>query len=356
MTEHERPRLGFTCSYTPLALIHAAGFEPYRLLPLRNAPDQAGGILHDNLCPEVKRVLDRRLSGDLPALAGVVFANSCDAMRRLANAWDAMELDRHTALLDVPTVQDAAAERYLAARLGELRERLGEWAGEPVTDEALRASIQLYDRLFDGLADLGQRVGEGTFAGGRPAYQGWLNRSVCEAPEMVLAELTAALADPVLRAEPSGDEVPLLVFGNVLPDPDAAALFEGCGARVVDDDLCSGSRQLTRVGALDDRPPLATLAAALMGRPLCARTMRHADGGALAAQVLERVAASGARGAVAHVVKFCDPYLVRLPALRDAFRDAGMPLLVLEGDCTLRSLGQQQTRIEAFVEMLRETP
>jgi benzoyl-CoA reductase/2-hydroxyglutaryl-CoA dehydratase subunit BcrC/BadD/HgdB len=47
---------------------------------------------------------------------------------------------------------------------------------------------------------------------------------------------------------------------------------------------------------------------------------------------------------------------VRLPALRDGFRDAEVPLLVLEGDCTLRSLGQQRTRIEAFVEMLKEAP
>jgi len=348
--------VGFTCSYTPLALIHAAGFEPYRMLPLRNAPDQAGAVLHDNLCPEVKRVLDRRLAGDLPPLTGVVFANSCDAMRRLANAWSDLDLDGLSTLLDVPTVQDERAARYLAGCLDRLRDTLGDWAGEPVSDDALRASLDLYDRLFDGLAELGRRVGEGTFAGGRPTYQQWLNRAVCEAPEAVLTELTDALDSEENRALPGGDDVPLLVFGNVLPDPDAAALFEGCGARVVDDDLCSGSRQLTRVGEIGDRPALEALAAALMHRPLCARTMRHADGGALAAQVLGRVVESGARGAVAHVVKFCDPYLVRMPALRDAFRDAGVPLLVLEGDCTLRSLGQQRTRIEAFVEMLRESP
>jgi benzoyl-CoA reductase/2-hydroxyglutaryl-CoA dehydratase subunit BcrC/BadD/HgdB len=62
--------------------------------------------------------------------------------------------------------------------------------------------------------------------------------------------------------------------------------------------------------------------------------------------------ASGARGVIAHVVKFCDPYLVRMPAFREALREAGLPILVLEGDCTLRSLGQHRTRIEAFVEML----
>lgn len=356
MSEPERPRVGFTCSYTPLALVHAAGFEPYRMLPLRNAPDQAGGILHDNLCPEVKRVLDRRLAGDLPPLSGVVFANSCDAMRRLANAWGDLDLDGRSVLLDVPTVQDERAARYLAGCLEQLWGVLETWSGDPVTDDALRSSLGLYDRLFDELAALGRRVGEGTFAGGRPAYQVWMNRAVCESPETVLDELTVALADPGSRIEPGGGEVPLLVFGNVLPDPDAAALFEGCGARVVDDDLCSGSRQLTRVGELGDRPALEALATALMGRPLCARTMRQADGHALATQVLGRVATCGARGAVAHVVKFCDPYLVRMPALRDAFREADVPLLVLEGDCTLRSLGQQRTRIEAFVEMLRESP
>ena len=43
-----------------------------------------------------------------------------------------------------------------------------------------------------------------------------------------------------------------------------------------------------------------------------------------------------------------------MPDARRAFQQAGLPLLVLEGDCTLRSLGQHRTRIEAFVEMLEE--
>jgi benzoyl-CoA reductase/2-hydroxyglutaryl-CoA dehydratase subunit BcrC/BadD/HgdB len=41
-----------------------------------------------------------------------------------------------------------------------------------------------------------------------------------------------------------------------------------------------------------------------------------------------------------------------MPMVREEFKKAGMPLLLLEGDCTLRSIGQQRTRIEAFIEML----
>jgi benzoyl-CoA reductase/2-hydroxyglutaryl-CoA dehydratase subunit BcrC/BadD/HgdB len=83
----KRERIGFTCAYTPLALIDAAGFSPVRLLPLTDAPDQAGSVLHENLCPLVKKIIDRALFGDLPAISGLVVMNSCETMRRLADAW-----------------------------------------------------------------------------------------------------------------------------------------------------------------------------------------------------------------------------------------------------------------------------
>ena len=62
--------------------------------------------------------------------------------------------------------------------------------------------------------------------------------------------------------------------------------------------------------------------------------------------------ACGAAGVIGYTVKFCDPYLARMPMVREEFKKAGMPFLLLEGDCTLRSIGQQRTRIEAFIEML----
>jgi benzoyl-CoA reductase/2-hydroxyglutaryl-CoA dehydratase subunit BcrC/BadD/HgdB len=38
--------------------------------------------------------------------------------------------------------------------------------------------------------------------------------------------------------------------------------------------------------------------------------------------------------------------------IREALKQESIPFLMLEGDCTLGSMGQQQTRIEAFTEML----
>ncbi len=87
MSSSTRDRIGFSCAYTPLPVIAAAGFVPHRVLPLSASPDQAGRHLHDNICPHVKRLVDRAMDDDLPPMAGMVVVNSCDAMRRLADAW-----------------------------------------------------------------------------------------------------------------------------------------------------------------------------------------------------------------------------------------------------------------------------
>ena len=149
-------RVGFTCTYAPLPLIHAAGFIPFRILPLGDAPDQAGSLLHDNLCPHVKRVLDRGLAADLPELSGVVFVNSCDAMRRLADAWEFARPSDRTVLMDLPSTNDDRGVSYLATELARLTDHLAEWAGRQITAERVAESARLYRDLSRSLTRLGR--------------------------------------------------------------------------------------------------------------------------------------------------------------------------------------------------------
>ena len=342
------PRIGFLCAYTPLALIDAAGFAPYRILPMGDAPDRAGELLHDNMCPHVKRVLDRVLDEDLPQLAGLVVMNSCDAMRRLADAIGSARPNLPLILVDLPTARSAGAQDWFAGQLQALADWLGERAGEPLSDAGIVASARLLGRLRTRLDAV--RAGALTRAGGATGFQELLNRCVRRPLAESLEEVEAMDLDAA--HDPAG--VPVFLFGNVLPDPDAFDLFERSGVRVAGDDLCTGARQLSPTPLSADAPLMPQLAGELLGRPACARTMTPEDPDAFAGQLTEAALAAGAWGVVAHVMKFCDPYLARLPAIRERLEEAGLPVLVLEGDCTLRSLGQHATRIEAFAEMLRE--
>ena len=61
---------------------------------------------------------------------------------------------------------------------------------------------------------------------------------------------------------------------------------------------------------------------------------------------------SGARGVLVHVVKFCEPELFDVPAIRRTCAARGVPLLYLEGELEASLSGQVVTRLEAFVEMV----
>lgn len=343
--------IGYACAYTPLVLIHAAGYTPYRILPISACPDQAGQLLHDNLCPHVKRILDRAIGEDLPDLAGVVFINSCDAMRRLCDAWRHVRPDDNISLLNLPATSDDAAVAFFANELTRLIESLAQWSGRRIKNSDLKVSIEQYNALCDLFARLREQHRQGKLSGGSTAVQILYNTAMTAPFEKSLTRLKQALADPLSKA-PESDGVPVFLFGNVLADPEAFSLFESCGARIIEDDLCTGSRQFTPIELNRNNDLILQISKCLLTRPACARTFDPARPLKMAADILTRAQASGARGAIGQTIKFCDPYLDRLPMVREALRRAGMPLLLLEGDCTLRSIEQQRTRIEAFIEML----
>ena len=346
-------KLGFTCAYTPMAILDAAGFLPFRVLPVSNSPDQAGHLLHDNLCPHVKRVLDRALENDLPEdLAGMVFMNSCDAMRRLADAWIEVRPDDRVFLLDLPTTNERTAMDFFSGELSRFAETLAEWTGRPVTEEKIVLSVGKYNELSELVNRLNDFLNEGKLEGSGGRMQELINLAtslpVEEALDIFKTEIVKAKS-----VSPLKNGIPVFLFGNVMPDPEFFSLFESCGVHIAGNDFCTGTRMFSSKLVTKNQSILMQLSRNILEKPPCARSFDPMNPGSLAENVYEKAKACGARGIIGHTLKFCDPYLARLPMVRDKLQDTDIPLLLLEGDCTLRSIGQQRTRIEAFVEMLR---
>ena len=303
--------------------------------------------MHDNLCPHVKRILDRALSGDLPDLDGMVFMNSCDSMRRLADAWQHARPKSRMVHLDLPISNEELALLFFKDELKRLGETLSQWSQKDISSESIFKSTAAYNKLSEKL--------EALFYGQKSAINAEALQEVYNFASTHSVGDAISEIDSVQKDEPvsNSDDVPIFLFGNVLPDPEAFALFESCGAKIISDDLCTGSRMFNKVDMDQNKDPYLQLAKALLSRPPCARTFSPAAPGKGILDIFEKVKNSKAKGAICYTMKFCDPYLDRLPKLREVFKEANIPFLVLEGDCTLGSIGQQRTRIEAFVEMLR---
>lgn len=348
-----RKRIGIVCAYTPLPVIDAAGFTPYRILPTDRSPEQAGRLLNDTMCPHVKRVLDRAMDDNIPALEGLAVIHSCDAMRRLHDAWSRARPDVETTLIDLPPTRTEASIRYFAGQIRRFANTVKEWSGSgsALDAQAIEASAARYNELHGLLAALAERAGRGALEGGSAALQLLCNKAVTEDLNEALAAARRQLDQP--ECDPTRDSVPLFLFGHLLSDTRVFDLLESCGARIVSDDLCTGSRMISRIDLDGPGDIFEQLAHGLLMGPACARTFDPARPAGMADDVVERTRKAGAAGVIGHTIKFCDPYMARLPDVRRALEAARVPFLLLEGDCTLGAIGQQRTRIEAFVEMLR---
>ncbi|MBI5249305.1 MAG: 2-hydroxyacyl-CoA dehydratase [Desulfomonile tiedjei] len=345
-------RVGHACSYTPTALIHAAGFTPYRVLPVGDSPDRAGQLLHDNLCPHAKRILDRAMDEDLPDLDGMVFMNCCDAMRRLSDAWRTVRPKQGVVLVDLPVSPTDTSVSFFAGELTRLAQTLQEWSGQSFTSADISSSIDAMNEMAELLKEISKRARKGTLVGGSSRLQGLFNRGATE-PLGQTMELLRSAVGAAERRPTAQNGVPVYLFGNVLPEPEAFAHFESCGVHIAGDSVCTGLRAFNRIGGGNSEDVFWRLARGLLDGPRCPRTFHPSQPGKIAEEVLAEAQACQAKGVIGYTMKFCDPYMSRLPGIRDALREAGLPLLLLDGDCTLRSIGQQRTRIEAFAEMLR---
>jgi benzoyl-CoA reductase/2-hydroxyglutaryl-CoA dehydratase subunit BcrC/BadD/HgdB len=307
----------------------------------------AAGRLQSYVCAVARNALAFLASGRADAADAVLFPHTCDTIQGLATV--AADFGGWTkpsfTFLHPKGPSRPSARAFLDAELRALARRLEAFSGLALGPERLAAAIDLHEevdaeraRLLDARARLP--------LDDRALYA-LLRRGEWLWPADHLAELRAAartLADgPVQRG------VPVLVTGYVPEPPELLDALAAAGAWVAADDYAAVGRRVVRGETAGD-DPWTRLAERAWAAPPC--PTRSADQGARVDHVVRLLERSGARGAVIHVQKFCEPELFDVPALRAAFAARGVPVLVLEGELEAELSGQVVTRIEAFVELL----
>lgn len=343
----ERPAIGWLCSYVPEELLHAAGAQPVRLLGNAEVGITTDGYLPATFCSLVRSVFEGAMQGQYAGLRGAVFVATCDHMRQLFDLWTSFAPTPFNYILSLPR---KATERTRSMYLGELRHlktALEEFFGRPIEDGALRQAIVLHNetrRLLRQVYAL-QQASLPALSGAELIAllhgAGLLPRA--EYNELLRGVIAAA---PSRRRGPVGPRI--MVDGSFLGEPELVGLLEHWGAGVVVDNLCIGSQTCWTL-VEEEGDPLTALAKAYVERPPCARmepmSRRHDHAVALAKEY--RV-----DGVIYLQLKYCDPALLEFPTYLRAFEQAAIPVLRLERDHGAGALGQLQTRVQAFIEML----
>ena len=348
----EQPRaVGWFFTYTPLELLDAAGLKPYRIL---GAPQQtigrAGALLQGNVCSYTLNVLDCALDAQYQFLSGIVAVNYCDAARRLYDAWIHYLNPRFAYMIDLPKVPSPAADDFFYSEVVRLKRELEIRFNTSITDDRLERSIALYNdtrlllrQLYETRkqdpppvsgSELFALIQE-TMTGGREGSNQRLREALSRA-----------------KSAPPGVETGrprVLVSGSMICDPGCFQLIEECGADIVCDDLCVGTKYFAMEVRRNGEGPLRSLSDAYI-RKMPSSLIQ--DAGNRLKNLIQLANDYRADGIIHQVVKFCNPHITDVPYFRKKLREAGIPALFIEREHLLEGSGQLKTRIQAFLETL----
>ena len=168
-----------------------------------------------------------------------------------------------------------------------------------------------------------------------------------EEHNQLLGELVELLAE--------GERTPakgpgLILFGAVLDDSAILTIVEELGARIVGDDLCTGSRYFAQPVEANGDPIAALADRYLRRRPCPAKYHPDHQPGEYMLKLIEETQADGV---VFVLLKFCDPLAFDYAVVKEKLDAAAVPHLRLEMEHS-PALEQWRTRLQAFLEMIKQ--
>jgi benzoyl-CoA reductase/2-hydroxyglutaryl-CoA dehydratase subunit BcrC/BadD/HgdB len=349
LTRHAEKQkvLGWFCTYTPIELIHAAGFLPVRIYGGTITVERAGNLVPNFVCPYMRTSLERALRGEYKYLSGVIQGYTCDISCGMMNIWEANTGIGLFHTVPLPYNTGESARAFYRNTLNELIDKLA-GAGGSIDSTTLGRSLDLYAEIRHNLLKLHELRLKNIFVPSASDFYTIMEAGFSLPPEeylKLLTNLTGAL-DGQKAISVKG--IPVLVSGSLVEQMWIFDLLEATGGRVVADDLCNGYRYCDPADG-SGANPIDLLIDRYMHRFPCPSRSTIED---RVPRVRELVEKSGAKGVIFLFQKFCTPHLADYPALSEALRNDDIPVLSIEMDESGNIEGQLKTRFGAFFEMI----
>jgi bcr-type benzoyl-CoA reductase subunit C len=343
----------------PAEVIHAAGALPVVLQEVAEEITVGHGMIYPFYCGFSRSAVDQALKGELDFADAVVLGDTCV---QILGAADVVRME----MPDLPVyffqllacMRDSWTMENVAETIAKARRGVEHMLDTTITDEALWASIALFNRnrqLIREIYDL-RRISPEILTGAE------LQDIVKSSMIMDKAEHNALLTPLVesLRERLSRDTLRTRIFvsGHMChaPKPEILALIEEVGGVIADDDLYTGFRHVsTDITGDSSGDPIFAMTEAYVARNAAVPDPTKIDPEVdWDGYLLRAMEASRSQGLIVLMPKYCEPHMYYYPEIKEAFEARGIPHLLIETDHEELPIETLRTRVETFVEMLRQ--
>jgi benzoyl-CoA reductase subunit C len=351
--------IGYLCAFTPAEIITAAGMVPFRIKGDVNEPiTKADTEMETIICPLVRSCFDMALKGNYEFLDGLVIPHACDSICRTYDVWKYSLNLPYAHFINMPHGTGEASLEFYKEILKTFRKSLSKFAGKEISDGALAEAIKLHNQNRAKVKELYElRKSSPPLISGEE-----LTKVLVAAMSLPVTESIEMLGGVINEAKGRGGvaaqkQVRIMVIGAQVDDIAFIKLVEDSGTWVVADDLCPGAREF--MASVDVTPdPIAGLAERYLRKIKCGRTYREMEGNYQ--EYLEdrfghmgrMIDDFGVDGVVLYIYKYCDPFGFEVPQIKSYIEAKGTPVLYLEDEYSMSTIGRLRTRIQAFLEVL----
>jgi len=352
--------LGTFCVYVPEEVIVAADGICVGLCGGADlSVPTAERILPRNLCALIKSAFGFKIGRICPYFQAadlIVGETTCDGKKK---TWEILDEYIPTYVMDLPNSRTPADRELWIGELKRFVDKVEKVTGNTVTPEKLAEATRLVDGKRAALGRLFE------LRKARPAPISGLDAllvvqiSFYDDPARFTQKTNELCDELEARVQASRGVAPpnakrILYTGTPMPIPfwTIPALVEGTGAVVVAEESCTGSRLLAGGKTAMPDDGIDAQLAAIADRQLQTNCACFTPNDARIEDVLRMVKEYEADGVIHFSLSFCQPYNLEGVRVQKALREAGVPVLLLEGDYTEEQAGRLKTRIEAFVETL----
>jgi bzd-type benzoyl-CoA reductase N subunit len=351
--------IGYFCCFPPVELMTAIGLFPYRITGDAHEQITRGdAYLETIMCPYLRSCFDLAVKGRYRFLSGLVVPHSCDSIHRIYDLWRYYCPPAFAHFIDVPHMTHAGSVEFFRHELERFKQGLEKYAQREISPLNLVQAINLHNENRALLRKLYSfRQHNPPLLSGVETMQiliAGMSLSVKEYNELlqdIIREIPA-------REERSEERKPrILIYGSEIDNTDFIALIEQCGADVVMDDLCTGTRQFWHdVEIRDD--PLEALAAHYLLKIPCPRTYKPRIGNHEEdlenrfGYLREYVTQFQVEGVILYIIRFCDTYGFDVPDVKEYLEAMGLPVLYLEEDYKITAPERLKTQLQTFFDLI----
>lgn len=355
------PVVGTFCVYIPEEVVVAAGGVCVGLCggSQGSIPD-AEKILPRNICPMVKSAYGFKAGKICPyfQVVDLVYGETtCDAKKK---TWEILDRLVPTHVMEIPQMKKKRDKTLWVEEVGDFKDKVEEICQKKITAEDLGSAIKVINNKRKALQRLTSLRAH--------------NPAPISGKDALLLEQIAFYDEPVRFADKvndlcdelearvkngegvsDGNEARVMVSGApmALPNWKVHNLIETAGAVVVNEESCIGTRYF-KDNIDESKSTIEEQLDVLTDRYMKIDCSCFTPNDDRIDQILKEYKDSNAQGILHYSLQFCHTYNIEEIKVREACEREGIPYLSIESDYSPEDVGQLQTRIEAFLEQIRE--